>query len=129
VYYLYKKIYTLKIENIIMTYYKTSFRNINKIKNQIIPNNIVVCYYYTDTCPYCIMIKGLMKEITDLYKDNKKVILISINRNHMEYLNENMQIDLVPTFITYKYGKRIAEFRKKREYENIINFINKYENK
>ena len=109
-----------------MTHYKTSFRNINKIKNKIIPHNIVICYYYTDTCPYCIMIKGLMKEIIDFYKDNKKIILISVNRKHMEYLNENMQIDLVPTFITYNKGNKIAEFQKKREYDNIINFINKY---
>jgi hypothetical protein len=40
-----------------------------------------------------------------------------------------MQIDLVPSFIAYKGGKNIAEFSKKREYENIINFINKYQNK
>ena len=112
-----------------MTHYKTSLVNINKIKNKIIPNNIVICYYYTDTCPYCVMIKALWKEITDIYKNNKNIILISIKREHMTELNDTMQIDLVPSFIAYNRGKKIAEFSKKREYENIINFIKKYQNK
>ena len=47
----------------------------------------------------------------------------------MTELNDTMQIDLVPSFIAYNRGKKIAEFSKKREYENIINFINKYQNK
>jgi thioredoxin-like negative regulator of GroEL len=75
------------------------------------------------------MIKGLWKEITNIYKNDSKIILISIKREDMTQLNDNMQIDLVPSFIAYKEGKNIAEFSKKREYENIINFINKYQNK
>lgn len=112
-----------------MVVYKTSSRNINNIKNKIIPNNIVICYYYTNNCPYCIMIKGLWKEICDEYQNNKKIILISIKREDMLQLDENMHIDLIPTFLAYNKGKKIGEFKKKREYDNIINFINKYENK
>ena len=112
-----------------MTLYKTSSRNINKIKNEILPNNTVICYYYTDNCPFCIMIKGLWKEICKKYKNDKKIILLSVKRDDMLHLDEYMHIDLVPSFIAYKKGKKVGEFKKNRDYDNMIAFINKYINK
>jgi len=111
-----------------MTVYKTTSRNINNLKDKIIPNNTVVLYYYSDKCPYCIMMKGLINELYDNYSNNKKIILILINREQMLKLDKRMHIDLVPTFIAYKNGNKISEFQKKREYNYILNFINKFEN-
>jgi len=111
-----------------MTVLDASKRNIKKIKKEIIPNNIVICYYYSDRCPYCIMIKGLIKEITDKYKERKDIIIIKINREMLKSFDNSMQIDLVPTIIAYKNGNKISEFKKRREYENIINYIEKNKN-
>jgi hypothetical protein len=36
-----------------------------------------------------------------------------------------MRINMVPTFIYYKKGINKKEFKKKRDYNNIINFIEK----
>ena len=111
-----------------MTVLNASNKNIKKIKEVIIPNNKVIFYYYSDRCPYCIMIKGLIKEITDKYKDRDDIIIIKINRNILKLLDNSMQIDLVPTIITYKNGNKVSEFKKRREYENIINYIEKNKN-
>jgi thiol-disulfide isomerase/thioredoxin len=111
-----------------MTVLEASNNNIKKIKKDIIPNNVVIFYYYSDKCPYCIMIKGLIKEITEKYKDRKDIIIIKINREILKSLDNSMQIDLVPTIITYKNGNKKSEFKKKREYENIINYIEKNKN-
>lgn len=112
-----------------MTIYNASLKNIEKLKKNIIPNNIVICYYYSDTCPFCVMIKGLWKEICDVYKKKKNIIIISINREIMSKLNKELHIDLVPSLICYKFGKKHSEFTKTREYDNIIKFINKFDNK
>ena len=97
-----------------MTVLNASNKNIKKIKEVIIPNNKVIFYYYSDRCPYCIMITGLIKEITEKYKDRDDIIIIKINRNMLKLLDNSMQIDLVPTIITYKNGNKVSEFKKKK---------------
>ena len=108
-----------------------TIKNVDKIINNIIPKNKTIIYYYSDKCPYCIMIKGLWRDITKKYKNSKTITLISINRDIKEIfdkLPEDKQVDIVPTFIYYKNGKSKQEFTKKREYDDLIKFIEKYNN-
>jgi hypothetical protein len=43
----------------------------------------------------------------------------------MHKLDEKMHVDLVPSIIVYKNLKKISEYRKEREYNKIIKFIDK----
>lgn len=111
-----------------MTLYKLNKKNKDEMINNIIKKNKVIIYYYSEKCPYCIMIKGLLKEIFNKYKEDEKTIIIAIERDNIELLEKNMRINLVPTFISYKNGKKKMEFRKTREYENIVKFIEENKN-
>ena len=104
--------------------YNINKSNYKKIVNKIIPNNKVIIYYYSKKCPFCIMIEGLIKEIKKKYKVSDKII-ITINRDNLNYLDDSMKINMVPTFIYYNKGINKKEFNKKRDYNNIINFIEK----
>ena len=70
------------------------------------------------------MIEGLIKEIKKKYKVSDKII-ITVNRDNLNYLDDSMKINMVPTFIYYNKGINKKEFNKKRDYNNIINFIEK----
>lgn len=107
-----------------MPVYNLTLNNFNKVYN-IISKKTVIIYYYTDTCPFCIMFKALWKEILKKYKTNKNVTIVNINRNIMHKLDEKMHVDLVPSIIVYKNLKKISEYRKEREYNKIIKFIDK----
>ena len=74
------------------------------------------------------MINGLLTEIFKKYEKEINVIIISVERDNIDLLEKKMRINLVPTFISYKKGVKKMEFRKTREYENIVNFIEKNKN-
>ena len=104
--------------------YNINKSNYKKIVRKIIPNNKVIIYYYSKKCPFCIMIEGLIREIKKKYIVSDKII-ITVNRDNLNYLDDSMKINMVPTFIYYNKGINKKEFKKKRDYNNIINFIEK----
>jgi len=108
-----------------MTKIKASSKNIDNINNNIIPKKNVIIYYYSDTCPFCIMMKGLWKEICNKYKNEKNITIISLDRTLMSKLNKNLHIEMVPTIIFYKKGIKKFEFLKERNLENLSNFFDK----
>tara|TARA_Y100000385_G_C12851343_1_gene533234 strand:- start:271 stop:618 length:348 start_codon:yes stop_codon:yes gene_type:complete len=111
-----------------MTLYKLNKKTKNELINNIIKNNKVIIYYHSKKCPYCIMIDGLLTEIFKKYEKDINVIIISVERDNIDLLEKKKRINLVPSFISYKKGIKKMEFRKKREYENIVNFIEKNKN-
>jgi thiol-disulfide isomerase/thioredoxin len=108
-----------------MTKINASLKNIHNINNNIIPKKNVIIYYYSDTCPYCIMMKGLWKEISNKYKNEKNITIISLDRKIMSKLNKNLHIEMVPTIIFYKKGIKQFEFLKERNIENLTKFFDK----
>ena len=108
-----------------------SIKNVDNVINNIIPKKKVIIYYNSDKCPYCIMIKGLWNDVSKKYRTNKNITLISINRDIKDIIDklpEDIKVDLVPSFIYYKNGKHKQEFTKKREYDDLIKFIERYNN-
>ena len=56
------------------------------------------------------MMKGLWKEISNKYKNEKNITIISLDRKIMSKLNKNLHIEMVPTIIFYKKGIKQFEF-------------------
>ena len=46
-----------------MPIYNLNKTNHKHIISNIIPFNKIVIYYYSDECPYCVMLRGLWKDI------------------------------------------------------------------
>jgi len=71
------------------------------------------------------MLEGLWKDIKKKYNKTDKII-ICIERNNMKnFLETKYQISMVPCIQYCDKGKKKSEFLKKREYEDIIKFIEK----
>lgn len=108
-----------------MPIYNLNKRNHKQLISDIIPFNKTIMYYYSDECPYCVMLKGLWKDIKKKYDNTNKIIIYIERANMKKYLDEKYHINLVPCIQYYDKGKKKSEFLKKREYDNIINFIEK----
>jgi thiol-disulfide isomerase/thioredoxin len=108
-----------------MAIYRLNKRNHKNLINNIIPFNKTIIYFYSNECPYCVMLKGLWKEINKKYKNTNNIIIHVERDNMKKYLDEKMHINFVPCIQYYDNGKKKSEFLKKREYDNIIKFIDK----
>lgn len=108
-----------------MPIYNLNKKNHKQIISNIIPFNKTIMYYYSDECPYCVMLKGLWKDIKKKYDKTDKIIIYIERDNMKKYLKEENHVNLVPCIQYYDKGKKKSEFLKKREYDNIINFIEK----
>ena len=105
-----------------MTIVNIKESNIKKI-DKLIQTQRVVCYYYSDNCPYCIVIKSTWAEICDKYKRNCNVTIININRKFMNFMNPNNHVNMVPSIITYNKGAKVSEFSDNRDKENFVKYI------
>mgnify|MGYP001229315818 FL=1 len=105
-----------------MTIVNIKESNIEKI-DKLIQTQRVVCYYYSDNCPYCIVIKSTWAEICDKYKRNCNVTIININRKFMNLMNPNYHVNMVPSIITYNKGAKVSEFSDNRDKENFVKYI------
>jgi thiol-disulfide isomerase/thioredoxin len=108
-----------------MPIYNLNKTNHKEIVSKIIPFNKTVIYYYSKQCPYCVMLEGLWKDIKKKYNNTDKIIIYIERDNMKKYLETKYQINLVPCIQYYDKGKKKSDFLKKREYENIIKFIEK----
>ena len=108
-----------------MPIYNLNKTNHKEIVSNIIPLNKTVIYYYSKECPYCIMLKGLWKDIKKKYHNTDKIIIYIERDNMIKYLEPKYHTNLVPCIQYYDKGVKKSEFLKKREYENIIKFIEK----
>lgn len=106
-----------------MPIYNLNKTNHQKIISSIIPLNKTVIYYYSNECPYCVMLKGLWKDIKKKYDNTDKIIIYIERENMKKFLNTSYHIDFVPCIQYYDKGKKKSEFLKKREYKDIIKFI------
>tara|TARA_B110000858_G_scaffold192868_1_gene244321 strand:- start:959 stop:1294 length:336 start_codon:yes stop_codon:yes gene_type:complete len=108
-----------------MPVYNLNKNNQEKLQLNIIPFNKTIIYYYSKKCPYCIMLKGLLRDIKEKYDNTNKIIIYIERENMIKYLDKKFHINLVPCLQYYNKGVKKSEFLKKREYDNIINFIEK----
>lgn len=96
--------------------------NINKNNNK---NNIYIILYYTDWCGYSkLFIKNIWSKLKLRYRENNIINLISID------CDKNKQqcklIEGYPTLYLKKNNKMI-EYTDKRTIQNIVKFIDSYQ--
>lgn len=88
-------------------------------------DGLVLTKYYRDTCPHCQRITPLIKEIDERLERHD----ISLKVRNVECSKCNCgqdKIDAVPTIVLTRDGEKLGEFKGFREYDYIVNFINKY---
>lgn len=81
----------------------------------------VLCLFYWKSCGYCREFAPVWNRVTNLYKDN--MTTINVEAAVVNKLNGDDKIMLFPSVVVYQNGKKIAEFTKRRNEENLDKFI------
>ena len=97
-----------------MPVYNLNKKNHKKIQSKLIPSNKVIIYFYSKQCPYCVMLKGLWRDIKEKYHNTDKIIIYIERKNMIKYLDNKMHIHLVPCIQYYDKGIKKSEFLVKR---------------
>jgi thioredoxin-like negative regulator of GroEL len=96
--------------------------NINEI-NELLLNNNFFIFYYLKSCNYSNQLKNKWDYITKNIKSNS--IFAEIEFNDIQLLSNNYKIMAFPSIIYYENGIANDEFKTKRTYKKLNNFLNK----
>ncbi|MBN6189318.1 thioredoxin family protein [Aneurinibacillus sp. BA2021] len=71
-------------------------------------STLTVAKFYTDWCPDCHRIDPFMPEVEEAYKD--RLSFISVNRDTLPELGEELGILGIPSFVAFRGGQEIVRF-------------------
>lgn len=91
------------------------------LKKQI-ENGVHIVYFYANWCGPCLVLDNILKEVQ---KESVDVKILKIDVENNEELVKKMDVDTVPTIMTYKEGKLKAKKIGYISKENLINLIKK----
>ena len=100
--------------------------------NELIKKKHAFVQFYSPTCGYCHALEPEWDRLTATLKKryNGDIIVVRVRSDMMEHINADKQIAGFPTIFVLEKGKKINEFKEKREARSIIKFCEKkFQNK
>lgn len=93
--------------------------------NKILSKQTCVIFYYWNLCGYCQQIKPLWNKIVQKYMNKNNIVIINVEIDNIGLLKAKYRknINGVPTIIKCNNGKPIYEFKGKRTFKELDDFV------
>lgn len=105
-----------------MTIEKLAPETANKIFTKILgKQKTVICFYHWKMCSHCFLFKPIWEQIANKYKND--LTMVDIELDAMKHLDKEYIINMFPSIIVYKSGKKYTEYLDKREVSNLDAFM------
>lgn len=101
---------------------KTVHSNEEYVK-MLLQDKISICLFTSFACSDCTTTKQI---VADLEKDYPEIGFYLVDRNELAALSEDLGVDVVPSFLSYKNGQELSRFMTPypKTRAEIISYIN-----
>lgn len=100
---------------------ETANENFTKILSN---NKIVICLYHWKMCSHCILFKPIWNQVANKYKND--LMITDIELDAMRHLQPQHMVQMFPSIIVYKNGRKSIEFDKRREAPELDSFMKSF---
>ncbi|ERI08968.1 thioredoxin family protein [Aneurinibacillus aneurinilyticus] len=83
-------------------------QTVEQFQEAVQSDTLIIAKFYTDWCPDCHRIDPFMPEVEEAYKD--KLAFISVNRDTLPGLGEQLNIFGIPSFVAFRQGQELIRF-------------------
>lgn len=105
-----------------MPIYDIVDNNVADFNNKLKTHDFI-CFYYWNQCGHCIQFKPLWNKISKKYEKKANIASIELSVMNNKNFDKKYSVNMFPTIIIYKKGKKFAEFIEQRTEKNLSNFI------
>lgn len=102
---------------------ETANENFTKILSN---NKIVICLYHWKMCSHCILFKPVWNQVANKYKND--LMITDIELDAMRHLQPQHMVQMFPSIIVYKNGRKSIEYDKRREAPELDSFMKSFIN-
>lgn len=92
--------------------------------NELISNNkLVFVDFFATWCPPCKMLGPVLDDVNEELGD--KIVMVKINVDENEKISRKFGVISIPTMIIFKDGESVSKFIGYRDYEQVVEEIEK----
>jgi len=93
--------------------------------NNILKTKLCIVFYYWTHCGFCQEIKPVWNKIAKKYANKSNIYIINVEVDNLELLRAKYKKNIsgFPTIMKYSNGKRLEEFKGKRIFKDIDDFV------